>query len=113
MSENRHRLFVVDETSLPSLSGMMLRIIQALKEIGGSAHIQELDEKVIELEGVTEIEQSYPMSGEDPRNRFNYYLAWSRTYLKRGSAIENSARAVWTLTPIGAAIDELDQTQEI
>lgn len=107
------RLFFIDQASLPNLPGMMLRIIEALRAIGGSAHIRELDEKVIELEGVTEDEQSLPMSGDDPRNRVNYYLAWARTYLKRGGAIENKSRAVWTLTPVGFSIGSIDATKEI
>ncbi|WP_213686404.1 restriction endonuclease [Roseicyclus sp.] len=107
------RLFFVDQASLPNLPGMMLRIIEALRAIGGSAHIRELDEKVIELEGVTEDEQSLPMSGDDPRNRVNYYLAWARTYLKRGGAIENKSRAVWTLTSVGFSIGSIDATKEI
>ncbi len=47
------RRFEIDAESLPDLAGMMLVTIKALKNLGGSATIQELDEKVIELEGVT------------------------------------------------------------
>ena len=43
----------------------------------------------------------------------NYYLAWARTYLKRGNALVNSSRGVWTLTESGAAIDGLDETGAI
>ena len=90
----------------------MLSVVEALKELGGSATIQELNEKVIELEGVTEAEQTFTM----PRNatpRVNYYLAWARTYLKRGNALVNSARGVWALTEIGAAITDLEETLAI
>ena len=55
------RHFVIDAESLPGLPGMMLVTIKALKNLGGSATIQELDEKVIELEGVTEAEQAFMM----------------------------------------------------
>ena len=80
--------------------------------MGGSATIQELDEKVIELEGVTEAEQAFTMPDEN-RARVNYYLAWARTYLKRGNALENSSRGVWTLTESGVAITRLDETGAI
>ena len=43
----------------------------------------------------------------------NYYLSWARTYLKRGNALENSSRAVWTLTESGAATTGLDETRAI
>jgi restriction system protein len=44
-----NRRFKIDAKSLPDLPGMMLATIEALKAIGGSASIDELDEKVIEI----------------------------------------------------------------
>ncbi|MCR9167200.1 MAG: restriction endonuclease [Rhodobacteraceae bacterium] len=91
----------------------MLVTAEALKDLGGSATIQELDEKVIELEGVTEAEQAFTMPRDENRTRVNYYLAWARTYLKRGEALNNSSRGVWALTEGGAAITSLDETRAI
>lgn len=108
-----NRRFVIDAKSLPDLPGMMLATIEALKAIGGSASIEELDEKAIEIEGVTEAEQSYLMSADDSRLRVSYYLSWARTYLKRGGALENSARGVWSLTDTGSAITSLAGTTAI
>ena len=109
------RHFEIDAESQPDLPGMMLVTIEALKDLGGSATIQELDEKVIELEGVTEAEQAItmPRGQGQSRTRVNYYLAWARTYLKRGNALGNSLRGVWTLTKRGAAITGLDETGAI
>ncbi len=107
------RTFKIERDKLPNLPAMMLVVIQALKEIGGSATISELDEKVAELEQVTEGEQELPMANSDPRPRFNYYLAWARTYLKRGGALANSARAVWSLTDLGDGVTELSETRAI
>ena len=107
------RRFEIDGESLPDLPGMMLVTVDALKDLGGSATIQELDEKVIEREGVTEAEQAFTMSGVKNRPRVNYYLAWARTFLKRGNALVNSSRAVWALTETGAAITRLKETRAI
>ncbi|MCY6382111.1 restriction endonuclease [Hoeflea prorocentri] len=107
------RRFIIEKEGLPNLSGMMLATVEALKAIGGSATIQELDEKVIEVEGVTEEEQSFPMPNDERRLKVNYYLAWARTYLRRGSALENSSRGVWSLTDIGANLHSLEQAQAI
>lgn len=107
------RRFEIDANSLPDLPGMMLVVVEALKHLGGSGTVRELDEKVIELEGVTEAEQAFTMRGAGARPRVNYYLGWSRTYLKRGEALANSSRAVWTLTESGMAITELKETQAI
>ena len=49
----------------------------------------------------------------DRRPKLNYYLAWSRTYLKRGGALENSARGVWALTPIGEKISNVTECERI
>ena len=107
------RRFEVDAKSLPNLPGMMLVTVEALKELGGSASVQELDEKVVELENVPETEQAFMMSGDENRPRLNYYLAWARTYLKRRNALVNSARGVWALTERGITIKSLDETSNI
>jgi restriction system protein len=107
------RLFLIDAETLPDLAGMMLAVIMALKAIGGSATIQELDEKVVEMEGVTEAEQGFMMPGGGDRPRVNYYLAWARTCLKRGGVLANSARGVWSLNENAAAIAGIQDTRAI
>ena len=103
----------MDAQNIPHLPRMMLVAVEALRDLGGSASIQELDEKVIEIEGVTEAEQALVMPQGQNRTRVSYYLAWARTYLKRGNALVNSSRGVWALTETGAAITGLDDTQAI
>ena len=108
-----NRRFTIDEKKLPDLPAMMLATVEALRKLGGSATNQELDQEVINQEEVTEREQSFTMPGRGNIARVNYYLAWARTFLKRGEALENSARGVWALTPQGKTITELDQTRAI
>lgn len=104
--------FTIDQTSLPDLPQLMLATIEALRTLGGSAAIEELNQVVTEREGVSEIEQSYLMpNGRD--QRLAYYLAWARTYLKRGGALENSARGVWNLKEIGSSIHNKSDTLAI
>ncbi len=93
---------------------MMLVTLEALKALGGSATIQEIAEKVIALEGVTEEEQSVHMSGKNANvSRLHYYLAWARSHLKDGGALINSSRGVWALTEIGTTITTVDQSRDI
>lgn len=106
------RKFIIEENSFPDLPKLMLATIEALNHIGGSASIQELDESVIELEGVSEDEQAIMMPN-GRYQRLNYYLAWARTYLKRGGALINSSRGVWALTELGENIKSLDRTVAI
>jgi len=79
-------------------AGPQLQVIP--REIGGSGTIGEIDNKVIELAGLTEDQQAV-LHGNGPRTEIQYQLAWSRTYLKAMGLLENSARGVWTLTDLG------------
>ena len=106
------RRFTIEAEVLPNLPQMMLVTLEALREIGGSATLSELDQKVVELEGVTEEEQSLTMP-KDNRPRVNYYLGWARTFLRRGGAIDNSARGVWSLTEQGEQMSTLAEMQTI
>lgn len=109
-----NRRFTIDANKTPDLAAMMLATVEALRKLGGSATRHELDQEVIDQEGVTDDEQSFMMKGRN-RNlpRVNYYLAWARTYLKGGEALENPAGGVWALTSIGKKISELDQTRTL
>ncbi len=103
------RTFTIEAEGLPDLPAMMLATIMALKALGGSATIQELVEQVVEMEGIPEEEQAFLLpNGRD--RRLNYYLAWARTYLKRGAALENSSRGVWSLTDKGETLHDKEQT---
>ncbi|SMC63692.1 winged helix-turn-helix domain-containing protein [Rhizobium sp. RU36D] len=73
------RTFHIGQSGLPDLPQMMLATIEALRALGGSAAIDELNDNITEREGVTETEQSYLMpNGRD--QRLSYYLAWARTF---------------------------------
>ena len=49
----------------------------------------------------------------EQRLKVNYYLAWARTYLRRGGAVENSARGVWAITEVGSAIHDREPVTAI
>jgi restriction system protein len=68
--------------------------------LGGSASIEELVTKVVELGGYSEAVQSAPHTGRR-RTKLGYNLAWARTYLKRVGAVENSMRGIWSITEKG------------
>jgi len=82
--------------------------LRALRELGGSASINELSEQVIEdLQPPQEvIEQPHP--GKVNQTELEYRLAWARTYLKKYGLITNSTRGVWALTPEGVDVEEVD-----
>jgi restriction system protein len=71
-----------------------------IRALGGSASINEIVEKVVELEGFTEEQQAVP-HGDAPQSQIEYRLAWARSYLKGMGLLDNSARGIWTLTEKG------------
>jgi restriction system protein len=88
---------------IPSYSDLLWPTLRAVREIGDSGTIEEIVEKVIELEGFTEEQQAVP-HGEGPRTEIEYRLAWARTYLKGMGALNNSERGVWSTTELGRAM---------
>ena len=79
--------------------------IEARRALGGSGAIQEINEKVIELEGYTD-EQLAVMHGHGEKSEIEYRLAWARTNLKNLGAVTNSSRGVWALTEYGRTATE-------
>ena len=49
----------------------------------------------------------------DPRSKLNYYLAWARTYLRRGDAINNSARGVWSIDDQNTKVTSIEDCLDI
>ncbi len=106
------RNFTIVAEVQPNISGMQLATVIALKELGGQGTNQEISERVIKNEPVSEEEQQIPMS-KDARTKLNYYLGWVRTYLKREKVLENPARGVWALTEIGNEINSLEDIESL
>lgn len=94
---------------LPTYESLMNPTIKALKELGGSATIEELYNKVVDLAGISD-EQLEIIHNTDrgSQTEVEYRLAWTRTYLKKFGILENSSRGVWALTQKGRQIEELD-----
>jgi restriction system protein len=86
--------------AIPTHVDLLWPTLQAVREIGGSGTIDEINDQVIEREGFSE-EQQAVLHNDGPRTKIEYRLAWARTYLKGIGALENSERAVWSITDAG------------
>jgi restriction system protein len=95
---------------LPTHQRMLWSTLQAVRDLGGSGHIEEINARVIEIENFSD-EQQEILHGNGPRTEIEYRLAWSRTYLKWFGALENSARGVWSITDKGRGLTEQELTQ--
>ncbi len=96
----------------PTFDQMMNPLIQALKELGGSGTIEELDDKVAEILSLSDEQLEVlhnPDQGGQPE--VSYRLAWTRTYLKKYGILENSSRGVWALTQVGRQTERVNPTK--
>lgn len=77
----------------PSFDTFFVPTVHSLRNRGGSATIEEMEEAVANAMNLSDSERSQ-LHGDGPRTEFSYRLAWARTYLKKGGVLENSERAV-------------------
>jgi restriction system protein len=84
----------------PAYNEMMPQLFQAIKELGGSGSVNEIDQKTIDILNLPEELIEYP-HGNGNKTEIEYRLAWTRTYMKKVGILENSARGVWALTAKG------------
>ena len=88
----------MDRSDVIGYQQMMSPTLKALRMLGGSASIDELNSKAIEIMQLPEEMLNVPHNDDDNRTEVEYRLAWVRTYLKKDSIIENSSRGIWSLS---------------
>ncbi len=100
----------MSKVAMPTYDSMMTPLIQALKELGGSGTIEEINDKVAEIAGFSD-EQLEVLHNPDKggMTEVDYRLAWTRTYLKKYGVLENSTRGVWALSQTGRKVDAVDE----
>lgn len=85
------------DDKVPTHDEMMIPTLEALKLLGGSGSIDEINEKVYEVAGYDEEIIEVPHDENGVQTKVEYRLAWARTYLKKYGLIDNSSRGVWAL----------------
>jgi len=99
-------------TEMPTFDSLMNPLLDALKALGGSGSIEEIYEKVVELEQIPEELSSLPHNPEKSnQTKVEYRLAWARTYLKKYGLLDNSNRGVWALTQKGNDCGKIDPSE--
>ena len=96
---------------LPSETDLLWPTLQALEELGGSASIYELSERLAIDLGLSDEVMDIP-HGDGPQTEVNYRAAWARTRLRWIKAIDNTSRAVWTITELGRRLKSEDAVLE-
>ena len=91
---------------------MLWPTLEGLKNSGGSASIQELLEHVTRKLALPDEVSDIPHN-DGPQTEVAYRLAWARTHLKWVDAIGNTARGVWTITPVGRAVPSEEKVRDL
>ena len=91
---------------------LMLPLMKALVNLGGSGSIDEIYEAVVELEKFDEDSLAVLHNPDkSSQTEIGYRLAWARTYLKKAGFLENSSRGVWALTDRAKQATEIDSRE--
>lgn len=93
--------------NVPAYTKMMWPVIQALKQLGGSGGVDELLSEVTDVMSLSTEVQNVP-HGDGRQSKVDYNMRWAMTYLKKAGYVDNSARAVWSLTPQGEVCTAAD-----
>jgi len=93
--------------AVPPYHAMLWPTLVALKELGDSGSIQEINDKASEIAAFTDAQLSV-LHGDGPQTEVRYRMAWARTYLKAVGALENSGLGVWSTTDYGRQLSEVE-----
>ncbi|HEY5337821.1 MAG TPA: restriction endonuclease [Rhizomicrobium sp.] len=89
------------------MSEYFVAAMECIKKRGGSTTIEEMEEDVADKLRLSDAVRAIP-HGDGRRSQFQYDLAWVRTYLKWGNALENSERGIWHITKKGRELSEAE-----
>jgi restriction system protein len=96
-------------SKVPTYDQLMQPLLRALQALGGSGSIEELYEKVVELEHFSDETLSHLHDPEKSnQTEIAYRLAWARSYLKKYGLLENSTRGIWSLNQKGKELKNFD-----
>lgn len=97
---------------VPTFDQMMNPLLQALKKLGGSGTIEEINATVAEQLKLSDTQLEILHNPEkSSRTEVEYRLAWTRTYLKKFGLLENSSRGIWALTNKGRQTENVNPTK--
>jgi len=77
---------------------MFIPTLEALTTLGGSANIDELNARVIQIMELPDEMCNVLHKEGGTQTAVEYRLTWARTYLKKYGLLDNSARGVWSFS---------------
>lgn len=98
--------------AVPVFHEMFNPLLQSFRNLQGSGRNDELVKEVVKTMSLSDEVASIP-HGTGGLSEVAYRLAWARTYLKKYGLLDNSARGVWALTPIGMMTGTVDPAEVV
>lgn len=95
-------------SKVPSFDDLMQPTLDALKDLGGGAAVDELLHRVLARLGLPPDVASQPHTGNPAMTEIEYRLHWTRTYLKHAGLLANPRRGRWELTDEGRKAEQID-----
>lgn len=92
---------------IPTYNELLWPTLVAVRGLGHTAKLDEINERVVESEGFT-VDQMSVLHKNGPRSEIEYRLAWARTYLKGMEALVNPSRGTWETTILGKELTEAE-----
>jgi len=80
---------------LPRAREMIAALVDALRELGGSAVVSDLEKAVARRLQLSPEQLGLPH--DKSRSEFQYRLGWTRTYAKKDGLVVSSRRNHWSL----------------
>jgi len=81
--------------NLPKAKEMMSVMVEAIRELGGTATVRQIEESVAKkLKLSTEL---LAIPHDKSRSEYQYRLAWTRSYAKKAGLVASHKRNHWSL----------------
>ena len=94
---------------IPPLKDFYNPVLQAVRNLGGSASRKEILDEVVKSFGLSDEQLETLLLEEDGRDSpMQYRVGFAQTHLKRAGFLENPSLGVWTLTDKGISAKEVD-----
>ena len=101
-------------TGVPPIEQFLNPTLQALKNLGGSGKVVDINKEVKKIMKLTDEQiQILEKFGEKPKTIFYSRNSWARTYLKKVGLINNPSRGNWVLTESASEIEKIDPSKVI
>jgi len=100
---------MADSDGLPGYLELMWLTLRAVRDLGGTASGDEIQDRVAKLADLSESQANLRRRPSDRIPILTFRLGWARTYLKRIGALDSPSLGQWTLTAFGStmSLDEM------